>query len=101
MSKEAWKRLIVAIGGLVSAVVFALTNKDLDPGVMEKVLNAIIWIVTTYVAQSGLHSAVKTRSEVMSPAFLLTGARQSLGPPPSATKTAEESAAVLREVGPR
>jgi hypothetical protein len=86
MSKEAWKRLIVAIGGLVSAVVFALTNKDLDPGVMEKVLNAIIWIVTTYVAQSGLHSAAKMRT---------------LGHIHAQAKSAEESAVVLREVGLR
>jgi hypothetical protein len=97
MSKEAWKRLIVAIGGLVSAVVFALTNKDLDPQVMEKVLNAIIWIVTTYVAQSGLHSAVKTRTLMAStPQFL-----ERADKPSQPSKTAEESAAVLREVGPR
>lgn len=100
MSKEAWKRLIVAIGGLVSAVVFALTNKDLDPGVMEKVINAIVWIVTTYVAQSGLHSSAKALRGTGDAAPLVLH---------NAPMTTKEAAAELRDdpvpvrdlVGPR
>lgn len=59
MSADAWKRLIVAVGGLFTAIFFVLTNKELDPVMVQKVVDAVVWIVGLYLAQSGGKAAVR------------------------------------------
>lgn len=59
MSADALKRLIVAVGGLFTAIFFVLTNKELDPVMVQKVVDAVVWIVGLYLAQSGGKAAVR------------------------------------------
>lgn len=77
MSADAWKRLIVAVGGLFTAIFFAVTQKELDPAMVQKVLDAVVWIVGLYLAQSGARAVMKER---MAPSLTaLQNERQTVG----------------------